>query len=74
MKPTTPIPRAHSPLFTSADVEQIIAVAQEAPLKNMKAASALSNTLQRFQIWAQAQFEHVCTQPEVPAGTPEPTE
>jgi hypothetical protein len=44
-----------APTFTDLDVQNLIAVAQAAPLRNMKEAESVSLLLQRFRSW----HEHV---------------
>lgn len=40
-----------SPSFTPQDAQNLIAIAQNAPLQNLKAAEQVSALLQRFATW-----------------------
>lgn len=53
--------------FTYEDVRKIVGKAQEAPLANLREAAALSDLLQRFDLWARGQFEPT-EEPEDPTA------
>lgn len=66
-----------TPTFSTQDAQNLIAVAQNAPLRNLKEAEMVSQLIQRFAAW----HEHVTKTPadkttrkgrqETPAGQPQ---
>lgn len=53
-----PAPKNEKPIipaFTKQDAENLIAIAQRAPLQNLAEAAAVSQTLERFRAWYEAQ-------------------